>query len=212
MGKAVQTRANGNKTKQRILDAAERLFGEKGFDLVSLRDITDEADVTLALASYHFGTKQKLFEDVVARRAKMLCDKRKARLSELGDEHTVRDLLEAFIAPLFELLESGDSEWKSYTVLLSRLADGDRWLDILERHFDQTAMLFQNRLKELMPRVPSEHLARGFTMVIQLMLVTASSHRRLDRLTDGAAKADDFESAYAMLLDFADAGLSSLDR
>lgn len=212
MAKDVQTRSNGDKTKQRILDAAEPLFGARGFDLVSLRDITDKAGVTLALASYHFGTKQNLFEQVIARRARLLCENRESRLAALGEDATARAILDAFMAPLFERITSGDPVWTSYTSLLSRLAEGDRWLDILERHFDQTARLFQNRLHQLMPETPFDRLARGFTMTIQLMLMTASSHRRLDRLTDGAAKADDFDRAYDSLLDFATAGLSALSR
>lgn len=212
MGKEVQTRKNGDKTKQRILNAAETLFGSNGYDLVSLRDITNHAEVTLALASYHFGTKQNLFEQVVARRAKILCETRETRLNNLAGDLTVRKLADAFMAPLFERLKEDNPEWKSYTSLLARLADSDRWLDILEEHFDKTARFFQNHLAALLPNVEPNHVARGFTMMIQLMLVTASSHRRLDRLTDGAAKADDFETAYQQLLDFSEAGLIALDR
>ena len=79
-----QTRANGERTRVRILDAAELLFGARGFDGVSLRDITDGAGVTLALASYHFGTKENLFEEVVARRAAELGEERLARLAAIG--------------------------------------------------------------------------------------------------------------------------------
>ena len=55
----VKRRTNGNITKDKILDAAENLFSVRGFDAVSLRDITDKADVTLALASYHFGDQRE---------------------------------------------------------------------------------------------------------------------------------------------------------
>ena len=75
------TRANGNRTRALILDAAERQFGARGFDAISLRDITDDAGVTLALASYHFGTKDNLFEAVVARRAGSLGQDRRDRLA-----------------------------------------------------------------------------------------------------------------------------------
>src|SRR5690242_1840463 len=85
------TRANGDQTKEKILDAAEELFGEKTFDTVSLRDITNHAGVTLALASYHFGTKDNLFVAVIARRADMLNRMRLERLAEL-DEQGVADV------------------------------------------------------------------------------------------------------------------------
>ena len=47
-------------TKERILDVAERLFAERGFDGVSMRDLTREAEVNLAAVNYHFGGKDAL--------------------------------------------------------------------------------------------------------------------------------------------------------
>ena len=54
-------------TKDRILDAAERLFSEHGFDGTSLRAVTDEAEANLAAVSYHFGGKLRLFQAVFER-------------------------------------------------------------------------------------------------------------------------------------------------
>src|ERR1700682_6647964 len=55
-------------TKARILDAAEALFMEHGFEATSLRTITAAAGANLAAVNYHFGTKEELFEAVLARR------------------------------------------------------------------------------------------------------------------------------------------------
>jgi AcrR family transcriptional regulator len=66
-------------TRDRILDAAERLFARKGFHGVSVRDITGAADVDVALANYHFGSKQGLLEAVFLRRAADLNAERLAR-------------------------------------------------------------------------------------------------------------------------------------
>lgn len=76
-------RANGDATRVRIVDAAEALFGERTFDTVSLREITQQAGVTLALASYHFGSKENLFAQTVARRADILNQIRRAELKKL---------------------------------------------------------------------------------------------------------------------------------
>ena len=61
-----------------------------------------------------------------------------------------------------------------------------------------------------MPDVDLGVLARGFTMALQLILITVSRHRRLDSLTGHEYKADNLDAAYAVLLDFATAGLSNL--
>ena len=55
-------------TKERILDAAEALFMEHGFEATSLRAITAAAGVNLAAVNYHFGSKEELFQAVLTRR------------------------------------------------------------------------------------------------------------------------------------------------
>src|SRR5437764_13750276 len=55
-------------TKQRILDTAESLFMEHGFEATSLRSITAAAGVNLAAVNYHFGSKEELFQSVLTRR------------------------------------------------------------------------------------------------------------------------------------------------
>jgi len=55
-------------TKERLLDAAESLFMEHGFEATSLRLITAAAGANLAAANYHFGSKEAMFEAVLTRR------------------------------------------------------------------------------------------------------------------------------------------------
>src|SRR6187455_1213930 len=55
-------------TKDRILDAAEGLFMEHGFEATSLRSLTATASVNLAAVNYHFGSKEELFQAVLTRR------------------------------------------------------------------------------------------------------------------------------------------------
>ena len=56
-----------NSTIDKILDAAERLFAERGFAETSLRTITTAAGVNLAAVNYHFGSKKDLIQAVFAR-------------------------------------------------------------------------------------------------------------------------------------------------
>src|SRR5215469_579351 len=66
----------GDNTRLSILDAAEQSFAHSGFDGVSLRTITERAGVDLALANYHFGSKENLLHEVIARRARIVHDER----------------------------------------------------------------------------------------------------------------------------------------
>ncbi|GIT05108.1 MAG: hypothetical protein CM1200mP29_05190 [Verrucomicrobiota bacterium] len=69
-------------TKTRILDTAERLFAQKGFDAVSLRNIIASAKVNLAAVHYHYGSKQALIYAVIARRLRPINEERLAKLAE----------------------------------------------------------------------------------------------------------------------------------
>lgn len=56
-----------SETVERILDAAEQLFAERGFAETSLRLITSKANVNLAAVNYHFGSKKSLIQAVFSR-------------------------------------------------------------------------------------------------------------------------------------------------
>ena len=70
----------GERTRTRLLDAAESLFAEKGFHGVTVRAIARQADSDPALVAYYFGGKRELFDAVLSRRAEELNDIRLAEL------------------------------------------------------------------------------------------------------------------------------------
>lgn len=58
-----------NDKRVHILDVAEQLFSERGFDGTSVRDIAGQAGVNLAMISYYFGSKEKLLVALIAHRS-----------------------------------------------------------------------------------------------------------------------------------------------
>lgn len=54
-----------NDKQIQILQVAERLFAEKGFDGTSIRNIAKEADINIAMVSYYFGSKEKMLESLI---------------------------------------------------------------------------------------------------------------------------------------------------
>ena len=212
--KSGQTRSNGNRTRTKILESAEYLFGTNGYDAVSLRDITNRAEVTLALASYHFGTKDQLFAEVVAQRAEILGHLRLEQLAILQKtkQLDVRSIMAAFMGPLFEQVKSDDSGWQSYVKVLSRVGEYNKWVYLFVLHFNPTALKFIDALCEVMPTVPRDEVVRVFSFTIQIMLQTAAQHNRIESLTEGALLASDLDGAYAQLLSFVSAGLENLNQ
>ena len=206
------TRANGDQTKEKILDAAEELFGDKTFDTVSLRDITHHAGVTLALASYHFGTKDNLFVAVVARRADMLNHMRQERFHELdrAGSTDVGAYLDAFVRPLLTQAIEGDAGWKSYVGLISKVAMTNRWNDLVRDNFDETARMFVDKLRTLLPRHSEESLFRGFAFTLQLGLQVITRNQRVDSLSAGRFLGKDLEASYAKAIRFTTSGMLGL--
>ncbi|HEA3200471.1 TPA: TetR family transcriptional regulator [Aeromonas veronii] len=92
-------------TKNRILDAAEVLFAERGFADTSLRLITSEADVNLASVNYHFGSKKELIQAVLDRYLSLFMPDLDARLRVLMEQEqlTLLQLFESFVEPLMKL-------------------------------------------------------------------------------------------------------------
>jgi len=80
--------------KQRILDAAIRLFAKKGYAATGMRELSKEADVNLAMINYYFGTKQKILEEIIDQFCKGDIErKQKILFSDVGMDEKVRLLV-----------------------------------------------------------------------------------------------------------------------
>ncbi len=92
-------------TKDKILNAAEALFAEQGFDHTSLRQITADAGVNLASVNYHFGSKKALIQAVMARYLEVLMPALEQQFIQLQShaEISTRDVFDCFRQPLQEL-------------------------------------------------------------------------------------------------------------
>jgi len=84
-------------TKERLLDTAERLFAERGFAAVSIRDLSAEAGVNVAAVNYHFQSKDNLYAAVLLRRVRPTKERMLAALSQVPPDGAGRPQLEALI-------------------------------------------------------------------------------------------------------------------
>ncbi|MFW5753014.1 MAG: TetR/AcrR family transcriptional regulator [Planctomycetota bacterium] len=152
-------------TPTRILDAAERLFAERGFDAVGLRGITQEAGANLAAVNYHFGSKEQLLFAVLARRLEPLNRERLQRLDKLEAAACdaplpVADICQALFAPLRNhpaVLGCG-----SFGLLLARmhLIEGERGRlrEFVESVMGQVRRRFSAAFARALPQLDGERL------------------------------------------------------
>lgn len=202
----------GQNTRKLILDSAEELFAEHGFDGVSIRDITGKAEVRLALAAYHFKSKESLFESVVERRAHLLNERRQSNLQAVRGRPscTVEDVLEAFIRPYYELRAGSDPAWRHYSLLVAQLAQSHRWLPLIEKYFNETARMYCEALQEMVPDASESAVVQSFVFSAQLMVSALVGLRRVDALSGGRVRAADLEKTYHDLIIFLAGGVHVL--
>ncbi len=111
-----------HETRTRILDAAEELFMQHGFEGTSMRHLTSRAGVNLAAVNYHFGSKQALIEAVFRRRLDPMNLERIAELERLESANNLSPeaIIRAFLLPSLRLVEDAKGGGRNFIRLLGR--------------------------------------------------------------------------------------------
>ncbi len=148
-----------NDTKEKILDAAERLIGEQGYAATSLRQVIAAAGVNLAAVHYHFGSKEELLDAVVVRKAVPVNEARLARLDRVEAEAgsgplDVEKVLESFFIPAAEMARRSPE----FVRLIGRMLTEGMMPRIVDRHFQAAGLRFVNALRRATPELPQEEL------------------------------------------------------
>ena len=147
-----------NETREKILDAAEFLFGQSGYAATSLRHIIAEAGVNLAAIHYHFGSKQDLLDQVILRKVGKVNESRLRMLEQFEAEAapgtvSVEKVLEAFIAPAILIEKSPE-----FIKLMGRVHTEGLMPEIARRHFQPLIDRFFSALRLAMPDASPEEL------------------------------------------------------
>jgi len=147
-------------TQGKILDTAERLFGEQGYAATSLRQIIAEAGVNLAAIHYHFGSKEELLDELIMRKAAPVNEERLALLNRFEAEAgsgpvPVEKILQAFLQPPFLRMNSSPRLLK----LMGRMYGEGLMPLIVEKHFQSIVTRFLAAFGRALPRLTPAELA-----------------------------------------------------
>lgn len=203
-------------TRQRILDAAELLFAERGFHSVSVRDITAAAGVDVALINYHFGSKQLLFESVFMRRAELLNAERMLRLEAVVQRAHPRapepeDIIDAFTHPLLDRSERGGPGWKAYFALIAQVNNSTEFGGLMmTRYFDPVVHAFIAALRRAFPRCDDRELYWSYQFLSGALTLTFAETGRIDNLSQGACRSSDLDAVHQRLVPYVTAGFRAL--
>jgi AcrR family transcriptional regulator len=151
-----------HETRTRILDAAEELFMQHGFEGTSMRHLTSRAGVNLAAVNYHFGSKDALIEAVFRRRLDPMNAERIAELERLESNNNVTEeaIIRAFLRPSLRLIEDSQGGGRNFIRLLGRTYSeptksvraliGQMYAPAMER--------YKRALERALPQMPADEL------------------------------------------------------
>jgi AcrR family transcriptional regulator len=207
----------GINTQQRLLDAAEVLFAEYGYEGASLRTIAEAANEHVGLMTYYFKTKDRLFDIVIQRRAVEMHRQRLAGLKDIGfDARTplelIRAIIWAYVGPMINARSGASLQWQAHVRMMAGLMNQKRWVPIIRKHYDPCAAVFLEHYRRALPDASFDSLLNAFSFVSSIMLYVCSFTDRFGQWKEDQSQTEQQRLQVAIddFMDFACAGFMTL--
>lgn len=195
-------------TAQRLLDAAERLFGAHGYSGVGMRALAQAAKVNLQAATYHFGSKKGLYLETFLRRFRVVNSERLRLLEEAqdraaGEPLDVEVIVDCMMRPPFSV----GLAHPAFSELLSRtLVSPPPFLHaVLRREMEPNLAVFLGALQRALPRMPESVLKLRMLLATGPIVMFTQQMGRMVTKRDSARE----EAVLKELVRFASGGLLS---
>ena len=185
-----------DQTRSAILGAAERLYADRGFGDVTLRDIVAEANVNLAAVNYHFGSKDELIAELFVTRS---IQTNRERLNELkaaeergGGRASIEDIMRALVGPTLRGCLGPDREGSTAARFMIRasIESVPPIRRIKNREVDHLRK-FAAAMRRAMPGRNDTELYWGLHFALAMAHHTIREKERLLRLSEGKCDLDD---------------------
>lgn len=200
--------------KRKLLDAAERLFAEKGFEAVAVRDITQVAKTNVAAVNYHFGSREALLTLVMLRYMVPVTEERLARLDMLemkspGKPMPLEEIIDALVRPLATQVRKSELAEKVFYKLMGRIFSQqvDGLPPQIEEQLRQVVERFTKAFSRALPSLEEEDLAWRIHFMVGGMIHMLIQQDVLQRITQGASGAPTMEATLGRFIRFAAAGM-----
>jgi AcrR family transcriptional regulator len=185
-----------DQTRTAILCAAERLYADRGFGDVTLRDIVAEANVNLAAVNYHFGSKDELIAELFVTRSIATNRERlielKAAEEKGGGRATIDQILRALVGPPLRGCLGPDREGSTAARFMIRatIESVPPIRRIRNREIDHLRK-FAAAMRRAMPDCSETELYWGLHFALAMAHHTIREKERLTKLSDGKCDLDD---------------------
>lgn len=200
-------------TRQKLLASAERLFADRGFNGVSVRDVASDAGVNSALVAYYFGNKRGLLSAVYLRHCQPLNQERQRLLREFSHNNggaSLEQVLEAFLRPALAV-SPGSGGSCEFTRLRAVLSGENSTLlqEVIRENFDRPTQIFVEALGKCLPELDRTELLWRFHFLLGTLYHTGAHAARLVSLSDGECDPANTEECLRRLIPFLAAGFRS---
>lgn len=204
-------------TLEHILDAAEREFSQRGLYGVTLKDVARKANVHTSLLHYYFADKRAMFDAVFARRAAAVVARRIAALDRYAEAvngaATVEGALHAYLDTDLDTYIDGGERWRDWATLGAQVAMTPDWgATAFDAQFDAAALKLIDLLKQALPDCLEEDILWGYHFVAGALVQTLARTGRIDRLSGGLCRSDDFTAVKARMARFLAFGFEGVCR
>ncbi len=203
-----------SKAKLKLLDAAECLVAERGFDLVSVRDVTQAAKANVAAVNYHFGSREGMMGLVIQRIFTPIQQERVARIELLekkwgGKAVPLEELVDAMVRPLVAGVRKSELSESLHGQLVGRILalPSESLPEALELSLQDLNARYLKALGKALPTVAKEELVWRLHFLMGGVIHWLTGMSSIQRLSQGGAGAPGLELTLSRFLHFSIAGL-----
>lgn len=172
-----------------ILDQAELIFSQAGFNGAKVRDIATGAGVNQALVRYYFGSKQDLFDEVVRRRGLVISAARHVSLDQILAQKSqldVEGIIRSYLKPQWDMKYSGPNG-AAFVRLQARLHSelDEHALHLRSEVYDASVKRYIDALCDVLPDIPKDVISVRMAFLVGTYMFMLNDLGRLNDLTDG---------------------------
>src|SRR6185436_3466990 len=197
--------------REKILRAAEATFAEHGYAGTSLRQIVARANVTQALVTYYFGSKDALFKEVFLTRGREIASARREGLAALPDDPTLEQVVRTYLKPALEMRRT--REGRAFIRLQARMhTEPPRFAESLRRDvYDDAVRRYVAAIRKAAPHLSARTAYWRMVLTVGAYLYAHTDAHRLQELSKGKFNTDDVEEMLEQITAFVVGGLMAPD-
>ena len=193
----METSPNGNcsvsdKTRQRILGAAGKVFAQGGYRAMTLRPVTHEAKVNLAAVNYHFGSKMNLMCALLRDRFEPINQQRRQLLDQQVEAHApdpvpLSIIYDTLFRPLFTGIGSAsDNDTNLIQIIGRALTEPAEFMRGLHKEFfADLSKRFMSEIQRSCPELSPEQIQYRFLLSVSTMIGIVIEQVHLETISDG---------------------------